>query len=261
MHASRIVGIAALILLAACSHHAPIATVEVLDTSMSITPRAEHAAENAIADQISRIGRGDRLILIPITGDAQNDAGGKILRLVAPTERQAYDNDLRQFQADAKKRYTAWAASLNSHQMQTDILGTLDLARQELAAMPKDSDRRLIILSDFLEDEPSYRFVSSPQLTSAPRARALAATLRPERAFALRSIPVCLGRLESRDFAPLSPQRKEAVQAFWIEYLRDESNVPDVRFDGTGLLTDEAGCVTTLQGMATTRQVMWEDRP
>ena len=31
-----------LLLVTACSHQAPIVTVEVIDTSMSITPRAEN---------------------------------------------------------------------------------------------------------------------------------------------------------------------------------------------------------------------------
>lgn len=232
---------ALLILLAGCSHPVPRATVVVLDTSLSITPRAEHAAETAILDQISRLGRGDRLIVIPVTGDAQNDAGGRILRLVAPRERQAYDNDLRQFQALAKKQYAAWIASLNQHQMQTDILGTLDIARQEFLGVPKNSYRRLIILSDFLEDDPSYRFVHAPQLATAARARALAVTLHAERGFSLPGVPVCLGRLESSDFAPLSPQRKEAVQAFWAEYLNDRGQAPSLRFDGTGMLISNAG--------------------
>ena len=163
-----------LVLLTACSHPAPKATVDVLDTSLSITPRAGHAAENAILDQISCMGRGDRLIVIPITGDAENDAGGRVLRLVVPTERQAYDNDIRKFQVDAKKQYASWFASLDPHQMRTDILGTLDIARQEFAAVPRDADRHLIILSDFLEDDASYRFVAAPELCkffARPRAR------------------------------------------------------------------------------------------
>ena len=242
MTALRSFAFASLILLAGCSHPVPKATVEVLDTSLSITPRAEHAAENAILDQISHMGRGDRLILIPITGDAENDAGGRILRLVAPTERQAYDNDLRRFQADAKKQNVAWLASLDPHEMRTDILGTLDVARQEFAAIPKNADRHLIILSDFLEDDPSYRFVFSPQLANAARARALAVLTRTDRGFALPGVRVCLGRLESGDFAPLSPQRKEAVQAFWAEYLNDRGRAPALRFDGTGMLTGNAGC-------------------
>lgn len=242
MTAFRSLPIALLILLAACSHPAPMATVVVLDTSLSITPSAEHAAESAILGQISRMGRGDRLIVIPITSDAQNDAGGRILRLAAPTERQAYDNDLRQFQADAKKQYAAWLASLDLHQTRTDILGSLDIARQEFAAVPKDANRRLIVLSDFLEDDPTVRFVSSPQLVNPARARAFAAELRVERQFDLPEVPVCLGRLESRDFAPLAPGRKEAVEAFWAEYLNDRGQAPVLRFDGAGLLTSNAGC-------------------
>ncbi len=253
--------LATLILLSGCSHPAPKATVEVLDTSLSITPRAEHAAENAILDQISRMGRGDRLILIPITGDAQNDAGGRILRLLAPTEREAYDNDLRRFHAEAKKQYAAWLASLDPHQMRTDILGTLDVAQQEFAATPKNADRRLIILSDFLEDDPSYRFVSSPQLASPGRARALAVVTRTDRGFALPGVPVCLGRLESGDFAPLSPHRKEAVRAFWAEYLDDRGQAPALRFDGTGILTGDAGCYDGSKDVVPTQAGGGEERP
>lgn len=259
MTLSRSLVFATLILMAACSHPVPKVTVVVLDTSLSITPRAERAAEDAILGRILRLERGDRLILIPITGDAQNDAGGKILRLVAPTERQAYDNDLRRFQTDAKKQYAAWVASLDQHQLRTDILDTLDLARQELAAIPKDSDRRLIVLSDFLEDGPSYRFVHAPQIATAARARELAVTLRTKRGFALPGVPVCLGRLESSDFAPLSPQRKEAVQAFWAEYLNDRGQAPALRFDGTGMLTGNAGCSNSLNNSTPTQSGRGEE--
>lgn len=243
MNSPRIFAFAALTLLASCSHRVPTVTVDLLDTSLSITPRAEHAAEDAIFGQIARMGRGDRLILIPITGDAENDAGGRILRLTAPVERQAYDNDLRRFQTDAKKQFAAWLASLDPHQMRTDILGTLDVARQELVTVPTDSGRRLIVLSDFLEDDPSYRFVSARQLANVSRARALAIGLRTERRFELPGVPVCLGRLESNDVAALSPQRKEAVRAFWAEYLSDQGRAPALRFDGTGMLEGVTGCM------------------
>lgn len=261
MNAPRPFALATLILLAGCSHPVPRMTVDVLDPSLSITPRAEHAAQTAILDQISRMGRGDRLILIPITGDAENDAGGRILRLTAPSDREAYDNDLRRFRTDAKKQYAAWIASLDLHQMRTDILGTLDVARQEFAALPKDSDRRLIIVSDFLEDDPSYRFAHAPQLANAAQARALAVMLRTERGFALPGVPVCLGRLESSDFAPLSPQRKGAVEAFWAEYLNDRGHVPAFRFDGTGMLTGKAGCYGDTKGAVATQPGSREEQP
>jgi len=242
MTSLRFAAFALLLLVTACSHKAPIVTVEVIDTSLSITPRAQHSAQSALRNQISRMGRGDRLILIPITGDAENDAGGRVLRLTAPTERESYDTDLRRFQSEAQKQFVAWAASLDPHQTRTDILGTLDAARQEFAAVPKGSVRRLIIVSDFLEDESSIRFVSAPQLASVVHARKFALMLRSERQFTLTDVPICLGRLESSDFAPLSSQRKEAVQAFWTAYLTDKDHQPELHFDSIGILTDTGGC-------------------
>ena len=55
----------------------PKASIVVIDTSLSITPRAEKAALDAVQNQISHMQRGDTLILVPITGDAANDAGGR----------------------------------------------------------------------------------------------------------------------------------------------------------------------------------------
>jgi hypothetical protein len=240
----RYVAISLLFLVASCSHRTPDATVEVIDTSASITPRAEKAALDAVQNQIARMQRGDRLVLIPITGDAQNDAGGRILRLSAPTQRETYDSDLRRFQEQSKKQFTAWVASLDKHQSRTDIFGTLDAARQELAVLSKETNRRLIVVSDFLEDDGVYNFVSAGSLASPTRARQLAARLREQHGFTLQGVPLCLGRLESSDFAPLSAQRKEAVQAFWAAYFAAGGVQAEIHLDGTGILADsEHGCV------------------
>ena len=113
------------------------------------------------------------------------------------------DTDLRRFQSGAQKQFAAWAASLNPHQTRTDILGTLDVARQEIDALPNGNERQLVIVSDSLEDESTYHLPSAPQLAHPARARALALALRSNRGFALPDVPVCLGRLESSDFALL----------------------------------------------------------
>jgi hypothetical protein len=232
-----------LFLLVACSHRTPQATVEVVDTSLSITPRAEKAALDAVQNQIAHMQRGDTLVIIPITGDAANDAGGRILRLSAPTQRETYDTDLRRFHEQAQKQLIAWASSLDPHQSRTDILGALDAAQQELELVPKESDPRLIVVSDFLEDDGTYRFVSAGELASPARARQLAATLREQHGFTMHSVPLCLGRLESSDFAPLSAQRKEAVQSFWAAYFIAGGEPAEIQFDGTGMLTDtQHGC-------------------
>lgn len=229
-----------LFLLVACSHRTPQATVEVVDTSLSITPRAENAVLDAVQNQIAHMQRGDNLVIIPITGDAANDAGGRIVRLSAPTQRETYDTDQRRFQEQARKQFAAWMASLDKHQYRTDILGALDAARQESALLPQRSNRRLIVVSDFLEDDGAYRFVSDGQLANSARAHQLAARLRGQYGFALQGVTLCLGRLESSDFASLKAERKEAVDAFWTAYLA----IGEIQFDGTELLADpERGCV------------------
>ena len=240
----RCVTFALLFLLAGCTHRVPQATVEVIDTSASITPRVEKAALDAVQDQIAHMQRGDQLVLIPITGDAANDAGGRILRLSAPTRRETYDADLRRFHEQARKQFAAWRASLDSHQSHTDILGTLDAARQEFALLPKESNRNLIVVSDFLEDDGTDRFISADSLANPVRARQIAARLREQHGFTLQGVPLCLGRLESSDFASLSAQRKEAVQAFWTAYFAAGGEPTEIQFDGTGILADtERGCV------------------
>jgi hypothetical protein len=222
----------------------PEATVEVIDTSLSITPRAEKAALDAVQNQIAHMQRGDQLVLIPITGDATNDAGGRVLRLSAPTRRETYDADLRRFEEQARKQFSVWTASLDQHQSRTDILGALDAARQEIALLPKESDCKLVVESDFLEDDGAYRFVSAGSLASPARARELAERLHGQHGFTLQGVTLCLGRLESSDFASLSAQRKEAVKAFWTAYFAAGGEPAEIRFDGTGILADaERGCL------------------
>lgn len=104
-------------------------TVEVIDTSLSITPRAEQATLDAVRVEIERTDRGDILILIPITGDESNDASGRILRLQAPIIRESYDAELRSFRKDAAARFTAWVSTVGAEREKTDMLGSLDLAR------------------------------------------------------------------------------------------------------------------------------------
>jgi hypothetical protein len=232
-----------LFLTVACAHRTPQATVEVVDTSLSITPRAEKAVLDAVQNQIAHMQRGDTLVIVPITGDAANDAGGRILRLSAPTQRETYDTDQHRFYEQARMQFNAWASSLDPHQSRTDLLGALDAARQESALLPQRSSRRLIVVSDFLEDDGAYRFVSDAQLANSARAHQLADRLRGQDGFELQDVTLCLGRLESADFASLKAARKEAVDAFWTAYLAVGAKRAEIQFDGTGLLADpELGC-------------------
>jgi hypothetical protein len=95
----------------------------------------------------------------------------------------------------------------------------------------------------FLEDDGIYRFVSAGSLANSERARVLATRLREQHTFTLQRVPLCLGRLESSDFAPLSAVHKEAVQAFWTDYFSAGEEPSEIRFDGTVFRADaDRGC-------------------
>jgi|SRR6185437_4546967 len=222
--------------IGSCSHRIPTATVELIDTSLSISPRAEASALNAVRKQIDQMGRGDRLILIPVTGDAKNDAGGRVLRLEAPTVRETYDTDLRRFQTEAKNQFSAWAAMHGAEAARTDLLGSMDVARQELTSLADGTARRLILVSDLIEDDGDLHFAYDPRLADPPHARELAINLRGEDKPSWRSVAVCLGRLESTDFGALPNERRQAIDVFWKEFFGGGGTSPDVQIDGIGLL-------------------------
>ena len=105
-------------------------------------------------------------------------------------------------------RFVPWVESMNAHQTRTDIPGALDAARQEFDLLPNGMNHRLVFLSDFFEDDGTYPFVSDGLPVNPTRARELGASLREEHCFTLHRVSLCLGHLESSDFAPLSVQRK-----------------------------------------------------
>jgi len=238
-----------LLCLVSCNHDKPTTTVELIDMSLSISPSAEGKALDAVRQQIQRMGRGDRLILIPIAGDAENESGGRILRLNAPMDRKAYDADLRAFRKAAARQFATWAAAHGADRSRTDLLGSFHVARQILASSPKSDALRLVVVSDFIDDNGTFNFASAPYLANISRARALATRLRTADGFPLRGVPICLGRLESVDFATLSPKRQKAIDAFWETYLADGSHTPEIVIDGLGMLrSPHPPCLTNRHG-------------
>src|SRR5882757_9481040 len=106
--------------------------VILIDVSDSIEPAAEEQAFSAIDRVIAQRQRGDRIAVIPITGDAQAESSGRVIRFEVPTVRQAYDNDLRNFRNNLKRSLEEFkAAAMASPGSRTDILGAVALAQQE----------------------------------------------------------------------------------------------------------------------------------
>jgi hypothetical protein len=107
----------------------------------------------------------------------------------------------------------------------TDILGALDVAKQELDTLPSLNMKRLTALSDFIEDDGTYRFTVDKQLADATAAETLADYLQNEHAFTLSDTRISLNMVQSRDLRSIDPQRQRAVSEFWKRYFAPTSDV------------------------------------
>jgi len=227
-----VISLCALVLLTGvtgCKHERPTYTVCLLDISKSITPDGMEYEFKAVDGLVDNMHRGDRLTIIPITGDAMSDTPGRIVHLEAPVHREPYDHDLVIFHRQAHERIKTMHKVAAAHPSnRTDILGALDVAKQEFEESQeypqKDAKKTLVIFSDFIEDDGVYHFACDPVLASATGARGLAERLSKENGHALDDVRIRLNTLHSNDLRRLTPGRQKAIQAFWSDYLSARPN-------------------------------------
>ena len=213
-----------LISAAGCKHEQPAHTVILVDVSKSITPDGVNFEFKAVDDVVDKMNRGDSLTLIPITGNALTDTSGHILRFHVPAQREPYDHDLAAFRRKAHEQIQSLRnATLIHPSIRTDILGTLELVGKEFASDVENDQLRcrltLVILSDFVEDEDTYRFAFDPALASDTTARALAEQLQKGSHLALSGASIHLSTVDGTDLRRLTPKRQKAIRAFWMDYL------------------------------------------
>jgi hypothetical protein len=205
------------------------------DISASIYPEAVRDEFAAMDELAGRLHRGDQLIIIPIAGSARTDVQGHIIRLQVPEQRAAFDSDLVPFREEAHQEIAHlrnWAMSHPS--AHTDILGTLQVAQQEVAG-GQLGDTKLIVLSDFIEDDGKWNFSTDQNLGSVVLALRLADSTRCHGTSQFSSI--FLGHVRSRDSEALSSSRWDAVEAFWGELLKLPNQQIRIHTDGIGSLT------------------------
>jgi hypothetical protein len=207
------------------------------DRSASIEPRAEADVLTAMSNAFKAMGRGDSVAVIPITADADDDQG-HVLRWRLPTTRQPFDGDLLHL---AKEERSDLRELLDSTQKRpyrwTDILGALHLAQQELSDDPPTTLKAIVILSDFIEDDPQYHFAKDRRLRDEESARRFA--LSPSQSSkGLTGIKVYLGGLASRDLRKLPKERREAIRTFWETFLIAQGAEVEWATDGPGRLDE-----------------------
>lgn len=215
----------------------PLHIVILPDVSGSVERGALEQAFKAIDEMVGHLKRGDRVAVIPILGDAQAEASGRIVRFEVPKERRAYDADLRDFRRKLNASLAEMRTDALAHPgSKTDILGSVELAEQELQVTPSDSRRRLVILSDFIQEDGHFDFRKDNHLNGQSVTKNFAMHLARINKLNLSGITVYLGLLRSSEYASLNRERRAAIGQFWLEYFRVCGGHPKFADDGPGLI-------------------------
>lgn len=225
--------------LVGCSRHPePRHIVILIDVSGSIERTSLNQAFKAIEELAGHLQRGDRISIIPILGDAEAQASGRIIRFNVPITRQAYDSDLRHFRVKLKNALGKAQADAVGHPgPKTDILGSIMLADEEFKGSPDHSRHLLIVLSDFIQESSGVDFKASGYLATPAIARKFAAQLAKNHAVDFNGLPAYLGFLQSREYSALPLTRREAIRRFWVEYFNVSHAHARLVADGAGLLS------------------------
>jgi hypothetical protein len=243
MKINKILAVSVLaVALLGCGKREPRHIVILPDVSGSIERESLEQVFKAIDELAGHLQRGDRLTIIPILGDAEAEASGRILRFEIPANRQAYDADLRDFRTKLSSSLKAMEADATAHPgARTDIFGSIALAEQEFRIRTAHSTRLLVILSDFIEEDAEINFRNNHQLANETTATQLARRSTAADQYSLSGVAVYLGFLRSTEYATLSQRYRKSIQMFWTKYFELLRAEPRLSADGIGLVNDFIG--------------------
>lgn len=207
------------------------------DVSGSIERESVEQAFKAIDELVGQLRRGDRIAIIPILGDAQAEASGRIIRFQVPQERRAYDADLRDF----RRKLSADLAEMQNTAIsnpgsKTDILGSVALAEEEFQSISSLSTRTLFILSDFIQEDREVDFTRNRMVANKSISAQFATALAKQRRTGFRSARVYLGLMRSTTYMKLQDERREGIREFWLGYFASAGAHAILVADGPGLL-------------------------
>jgi hypothetical protein len=217
--------LACALMLAGCKRakNKSLSLVFIID--MTASTDAEGRAKAFKAVQIwfeqKRLRRGDKITVIPVTGDAWTESQGRILRFKLSEKREAYDADLRRLGEEVFKSMEQMerAAAENPYKF-SDILGAVQLGAEELQRESVDTQKVLVILSDFVQDDAQGKFKTAAYLADKKAAQDYAKKIAATHPQNFQGNLVYMGLLRSTDLRSMSPGRREALQVFWTEYFR-----------------------------------------
>jgi len=155
--------------------------------------------------------------------------------MAVPLNRQPYDQNVQTFRKNFRQALHALHDKAKAHLFdKTDIIGSVDLAAQEFTADDTHIQKRLIVLSDFIEEDDTLNFRTTPALAKETSARQLASRMAKN----IPQIPaatVFLGSLQSKELDQMSKARRQAIREFWLEFFKNEKSHPVFATDGPGM--------------------------
>lgn len=239
-HLSAILCACAFLLYACAPKDDRLRLVCVIDLTSSIEAEAQQEALASLQSALARLRRGDSVTVIPITGDAMNEAQGRALRFRLSERREAYDADLRRTVKEITARLRQMRDEVADKPFsRSDLLGAVALAAEEISGADRRDRIAVIVLSDLLQDDSQYDFKRDARMASGQAATRFAELLASQRAKAFEGADVYIGLLRSLDLKGLPQPRRDAVRAFWEGYFRAQG-AGNVRFatDGSGRLAE-----------------------
>jgi hypothetical protein len=206
--------------------------VYVVDASGSVPPEARLASIEAIERHMTKMERGDRIAVMPVTGSIYGETLGRVLRFELSATRQSYDSDRRKLLREMRDRVSEFAVSVSAQRRGsqfTDLLGTFELAVEEL-----ENGGVLVCLSDFVQDDAQFNFKRDRRLARDETAKNLARELAEPFGARLVGTDVHLGAVPSSDVAVMSANRRRAIQQFWITFFEAQGATVQWATDGPG---------------------------
>lgn len=222
--------------LIGCGKHEPRHFVILPDLSGSIERESLQQAFKGIDELAGHLQRGDTLTLIPILGDAEAEASGKIMRFEVPANRQAYDTDLRDFRSKLSLSLKAMERNaIASPESKTDILGSVLLAQREHKLQPSWTKTIIFVLTDLVQEDGELDFRTDRRLRDEITAQKLATEYAEATHADFRNTVVYLGQLRSHEFAHLTRSKRRAIRLFWTRFFTNAGTSPNFSADGPGL--------------------------
>lgn len=224
-------------LMLACHQPSPITQVVcLLDATASVPIETRRKMGELLKTISTGLNRGDELIVIPITGESMADTPGSIMRFKLSLKREPYDADRRKLAQLVDEQIDNFVENTTTKPYgKTDLLGGLRLAAEEFG---QGTRRRLICLSDFIQDDKVSNFLTDPMVADSAHAVSSAQRLAERSPLVFANTSIYLGLVQSTDLRKLSRPRQLGIQEFWLAYLRGQGASVQWKSDGLGRATD-----------------------